>query len=352
MDLVDQIKAIAARIPRQIDRIKTEEATKNAFIMPFMSALGYDIFDPDEVVPEYTADAAGKKGEKVDYAIMKDGQPIILIECKHSSVELKKEHLAQLYRYFSVTPARVGILTNGVVYRFYSDLEEPNKMDDTPFLTVNLLDLKEASFPKLKKMTRAAFDIDEMVDAATEMKYLAAIRSLMAKTFSDPDEGFVKYVAGAVYPGKRTKSVLEQFTSLTRRAVHEFIADRINARLNAALEPEPSIVEEMETEEGKEEEDGIVTTADELRGFDIVRAVLADTVDLDRVVMRDTKSYCGILLDDNNRKPICRLHFNRQQYYLGIFDAAKNQERLPIESVAEIFKHQEAIRATVKGYLS
>lgn len=132
MDFKDQIKQLSERILKLKDNIQTEEATKNAFIMPFIQALGYDVFNPLEILPEYTCDIGIKKGEKIDYAVLKDEQPIILIECKHCDQNLSL-HDGQLLRYFHVSKAKFGILTNGINYRFYTDLVDANKMDEKPF---------------------------------------------------------------------------------------------------------------------------------------------------------------------------------------------------------------------------
>ncbi len=127
MDFIDHIHSLATKVQRQRGHIQTEEATKNAFVLPFIGALGYDVFDPTEVVPEFTADVGIKKGEKVDYAILQEGKPILLFECKQCGVDLDASHASQLYRYFSVTEARIAVLTNGLMYRFYTDLENPNQ---------------------------------------------------------------------------------------------------------------------------------------------------------------------------------------------------------------------------------
>src|ERR1043165_5481568 len=125
MEFKNAIKQLGDRVAKMKNQILTEEATKNAFIMPFIQTLGYDVFNPLEVVPEFIADIGIKKGEKVDYAIVRDGHPIILIECKHWSADLDP-HNSQLFRYFHTTPAKFGILTNGIFFRFYTDLVLPN----------------------------------------------------------------------------------------------------------------------------------------------------------------------------------------------------------------------------------
>ncbi len=118
MDLIDKLKTLSLKISKQLNVLQTEEATKNALVMPFMSALGYDVFDPTEVTPELVADVGTKKGEKVDYAIFKEGKLIIIFECKKYGTDLSEEHLSQLYRYFSVSETRFAVLTDGILYRF------------------------------------------------------------------------------------------------------------------------------------------------------------------------------------------------------------------------------------------
>ncbi|MCB8921892.1 MAG: type I restriction enzyme HsdR N-terminal domain-containing protein [Ardenticatenaceae bacterium] len=362
MDFIDRIRNLASRVPTQLDYCQTEEATKNALIMPFINALGYDVFDPTEVVPEFTADIGTKKGEKVDYAIMKDSKPIILFECKWSGADLNKEHASQLHRYFTAVPeVRFGVLTNGILYRFYSDLDAPNRMDDKPFFEFNMLDVRERTVVELKKFTKSTFDLDEIMTTASELKYTDAIRKIIAQEFETPSEGFMRFFASQVYSGRMTQPVREQFTEITRQALRRFLNDQINERLQSAIQgpDQPPIsasplAEESESE--LEEEDvsdpsrEIVTTKDEIEGFFAVKSILRDVIDIKRVHMRDTKSYCGILLDDNNRKPICRLHFNRTQWYLGVLGEDKQEQRMAIDGIDNIYDYAEQIIATVNRY--
>ncbi|MFQ5569633.1 MAG: type I restriction endonuclease [Rhodothermales bacterium] len=352
MDLADQITALASRAQKQIEHITTEEATKTALVLPFINALGYNVFDPTEVVPEFTADIGIRKGEKVDYAIMLDGKPIMLIECKQAGADLNVKHASQLFRYFTVTDARIGVLTNGIQYRFFSDLEEKNKMDERPFLEFDLLDLKELLVHELKKLSKSAFDLDQLLSAAHELKYTKALKVYLAEQWGAPSDDFVKFLTKRVYDGLYTQSVREQFKDIVRRALHQFVNDRISDRLNAALREEEGGTEEevLDLESSTAANDGIVTTDEEMEGFYIVRAILRETVDIARVRHRDVKSYFGILLDDNNRKPICRLHFNATQKYLGLFDEYKKEERVPIDSLDDIYQYADRIRATIRVY--
>ena len=121
MDLKLKLEQLHQRVAGLKDQINTEEATKNAFVMPFIQILGYDIFNPTEVIPEHICDIGTKKGEKVDYVIRKNNEPILIFECKHWK-ENADAHNSQLHRYYHVSKARFGVLTNGTIYNFYAEL--------------------------------------------------------------------------------------------------------------------------------------------------------------------------------------------------------------------------------------
>lgn len=359
MDFPDRIKAFASRVPNLIGHLQTEAATSTTLVMPFIQALGYDVFNPREVVPEFTADVGTKKGEKVDYAIMRDDVPIMLFEVKCWNANLDEAHASQLYRYFSVTHARFGILTNGLEYRFFSDLDEQNKMDSKPFLTVDMRALRDQDVDALKQFTNDRFQLDEVIIAASELKYTNGIQRVLADELAAPSEEFVRLLAKRVYSGRLTEATKKQFTDIVKRAFQQFINARINERLESALKKQDQ-EEPAQAQNGPDGElppgvvavDGeIVTTQDEVEGFNIVKAIMAEVTNPERVFMRDTKSYCGVLLDDNNRKPICRLRLNSpRKLYLGVFDAEKNEEKIPIETVNDIYKHADRLKAVMVFY--
>lgn len=353
MDFADRIRELATRIPNQLPHLRTEEAAKNALVLPFISALGYNVFDPFEVTPELDADVGIKKGEKVDYAILKDGKPVMLFECKACAANLDECHASQLYRYFSVTPARVGVLTNGVVYRFFSDLEAPNKMDSRPFLEVNLLTADEMVLAELKKFSKASFEIGAILANANDLKYTREIKRILMQELNQPSEDFVRFFVAQVYSGRMTQSVREQFTEITRKALQQFVSERVSDRLKSALAQEVESTKAAPAEElAATQEPAVETTTEEMQAYYIVKAILAQMVDPDRVILRDQKTYCSVLLDDSNRKPICRLWFNTAQKYIGLFDAAKAETRVPIASLSEIYRQATALRETVDRYES
>ena len=360
MEFFEKLTNLAAKVRLQGPAIQTEEATKNAFVMPFINTvLGYDVFDPQEVTPEFVCDIGTKKGEKIDYAIMKNGEVQILIECKKIGESLSINHASQLFRYFHVTSARISILTNGQVYRFFTDLDAPNKMDEKPFLELDLLDIDEYSVPELIKLTKSAFDVDSIINAAGELKYVSQLKKLIGAQVSKPEDDFVKFFASRVYEGAITQKVREQFFELTRKALAQFLNDQINDRLKSAMSGaiQPTVASltmanstNVDIQDRDESEDKILTTLEELEGYHIVRAVVRSVVDAKRIVQRDTQSYFGILLDDNNRKPICRLHFNRSQKYLGIFDEEKYETRHAISTNDEIYEYADQLKRTVGYY--
>ncbi|GAB4094346.1 type I restriction endonuclease [Flaviaesturariibacter terrae] len=350
MDFKDQVKALGERVLKMKDHIATEEATKNAFIMPFIQALGYDVFNPLELVPEFVADIGIKKGEKVDYAIMRDGAPIILIECKHWSADLNP-HNSQLFRYFHTTSAKFGILTNGIVYRFYTDMVEANKMDEKPFFEFRIDDIREVQVEKLKEFHKSYFNLESIINTASELKYMSELRSLIVKELSEPADDFVRYFAKSVYASIVTPKVLDQFRGLVKRTFQQYVNDAISERLKTALATEQQIVEEIEKEEASAVEPAskVQTTAEEMEAFYIVRAILCAKIKVARIAHRDQQSYFGILLDDNNRKPVCRLHFNGKRKFVSFFHGDK-EERVEIAGPNDLYEHASKLMATVDAY--
>lgn len=342
MELEVRIEALAKKVRDHREILATEEAAKNALVMPFLQALGYDIFDPGEVVPEFTCDVGTKKGEKVDYAICDAGKVRMLVECKPANGELSLKHASQLFRYFAVTDARVALLTNGITFKFYSDIDRPNTMDEQPFFTLQLDDYRKADVKILESFTKAFFDVEKIVAEAGNLKLQSLVYKALAAEFDSPSEEFVKLIAGRVYQGMLTQKVRENFRTLITRSLATLIRDQVNSRINSALiasNPEDDV--DVATAETSD----IETTEVEIEGFNIVRAIAARKVSPDRIVMRDAKSYCAVLLDDNNRKSLVRLHFNSDKVrYLGVF-SGKDETRHHVDGPVDIYKFEDAILA-------
>lgn len=316
--------------------------------------LGYDVFNPLEVIPEFVADIGIKKGEKVDYAIMKNDKLVILVECKHWSEKLDP-HNSQHFHYFHTTNAKFGLLSNGVIYRFYTDLIEPNKMDEKPFFEFNVSDIKDNQIEELKKFHKSYFDIGNIQNTASELKYMSELKALIHNEFLAPSDGFVRHLARQLYQGMLTSKLMEQFTGLTKKSIQQYINDLTTERLQSALKSENNSNDIHEdtaaplsiilTNDVK-----IETTPEELEGFLIVKAMLRQKVKPERIVYRDVQSYFAILLDDNNRKSICRLYLNGSKQYLGTFDGQKKETRHEIHTVDDLFCFADSLLQTVAFY--
>lgn len=363
MTISEPISTLATKIRSTKDSILTEEATKNAFIMPFISnVLGYDVFDPAEVVPEYIADVGVKRGEKVDYAILHNGEVQILIECKPVGAALDLRHAAQLFRYFAVTSARIAVLTNGQQYQVYTDGDLPNRMDEKPFLVFDLLDLDRGLLPEIQKLSKESFDLDSIVNAAQELKYIGGIRRLISSEVREPSDEWVRYFVSRVYDGKATQKVVEQFRPLVAKALNQYIGSQVNDRLKTALGDDADVVSnttsappalaDADASTKTDLDPDVVTTDEELEGFNIVRAIAVADVVPERVVHRDAKAYFAILLDDNNRKPIIRLHLNGKSVkFVTTFEDGKDGTRHDISSVVDIYNFADQIRQAVRSHL-
>lgn len=351
MDFKDQIKILGERVNKLRDQIQTEEATKNAFVMPFLQTLGYDVFNPMEVVPEFISDIGLKKGEKIDYAIFLEGKPTILIECKHWAQNLSI-HDGQLLRYFHVSKAKFGMLTNGIIYRFYSDLVDANKMDEKPFLEFNISEIKDNQIEELKKFHKSYFDADSIVNTASELKYMNELKQLLNQELNNPSPEFVKHFAKQVYPSIVTGKVLELFTNLTKKSVQQFISDLITERLKTALTKEDEAAKEQESKQtpSPEAESKVETTTEEIESFLIVKSILRQKIDLNRIAYRDAQSYFAIILDDNNRKTICRMYLNGNKKFLVVLDQNKKEVKNEIKTLDDIYLYSDLLLQIIDSY--
>ena len=223
-----------------------------ACVAPFITLLEYDVFNPREVKPEFTADVGTKQGEKCDYAIFKENEIIMLIECKKYGENLSDDHTSQLYRYFSVVHAPIAVLTNGVLYRFYTDLEESNKMDAKPFLEFDLSDIQPTLAKELKRFTKSNFDVKEINTAAKELKYTKEIKQIMKEQLEAPTPDFVRFFLAAIYSGTRTQTVVAEFTGIVKRAWQHLLNEQINERSQPVIEKEKTENQQGKTDQEKQ----------------------------------------------------------------------------------------------------
>lgn len=359
MDFKDCIKQLSDRVAKLKEQLQTEEATKNAFVMPFIQILGYDVFNPMEVVPEMDCDIIKKKGDKIDYAIMKDGEPIILFECKNWSENLDI-HSTQLRKYYVASKAKFGVLTNGIIYRFYTDLEKENLMDDVPFLEVDMENVRDSQIEELKKFHKSYFDIENILSSAEELKYMAELKSVIKSEFYSPSSDFTRFLAKKVYSGTITQKVVEQFYDLVKRAISGHINDVMSERLNMAMKSSEDIdssksdkvivIQEEQPDSQQSQENKIITTEEEKEGFYIVKSIVIDILKPERVKYRDSLSYFTILCD-NTKKVICRLYFNSSKKYIGIQSEDRKELKHRIESLNDIYTYRNELIEAAKMYV-
>ena len=356
MDLETAVKKNKSRI-ENIKNIGTEAATKSALIEPLIRALGYDTSDIDEVCPEYTADFGTKKGEKIDYAILKDGIPIMLIECKIASEELKEKHEGQLHRYFTSIASnkvscKIAVLTNGIKYRFFSDFDKPNILDKRPFFEIDIGNATQEHITVLKKFSKSDFNLTELMSEGKNMLMMRNITSILRAEMENPTEEFVKTICSKCYDRNLTPKVINEYTPLIKKSFHQMIAERVASDLTAAIEQTRKKPEMIEPEQPMEvSSESIVPTEEEIIGFNIVRAICIPLVPAERIFIRKQPTYCSVLLDDNNRKTILRMYFNRNKKFIATLDADKKEIKMQIDLVPEISLAKEQIREVVKRYI-
>lgn len=324
MNFDEKLQEYIIRIKNLKSKIKTEEATKTSMIMPFFNLLGYDVFNPLEFVPEFTADVGIKKGEKVDYAIIdKKNNPIILIEAKCCGENLNK-HGSQLFRYFTVTSAKFAILTNGLIYQFYTDLDEQNKMDKNPFLVINLLSMKENSIADLQKFQKSEFKINEIIAKATELKYNNQIKQFLSKQFTNPDDNFVTYVISDFYNGRKTQRVIDDFRPLVKKAFSQLIIEKTNERLQNAISNETEVVtpknknsKTSKVENSKAEKENSTSIDKNLESFFIVKSIIFDLLCGKALSYENSGEIFVIFIDNSPEKWICKINFAEGRIFIN-----------------------------------
>ena len=238
MDFADQIRELTVLLNKNKDFVSTEEATKHSMVMPFLQVLGYNIFDPTEVIPEFTADIGIKKGEKVDYAIAFNKEPGILIEVKAARSVLQPNVMNQLLRYFGVTKSRFAVLTNGIQYQFFSDFEAKNVMDTSPFFTVDLIpSIRDSEIAELRKFHKNYFDAEKISSSAIDLKYTGELKKYFKQQFKEPEEEFIKFfIKRTTFKGMVTKQAMERLTPIVNNAFKQYVNEVVSDTLKGAVE--------------------------------------------------------------------------------------------------------------------
>lgn len=219
-------------------------------------------------------------------------------------------------------------------------------MDSKPFFTLNLEHIRSSDLKILNKFTKGSFDIESILNEASDLKLQTLVARELAEQFADPSEDFIRIIAAKVYDGRLTSAVRDRFKAIIANAISATIRDRVNDRLTSALSASDASIPanaEVDSDDSRD----IVTTQEEIDGFNIVRAIGSKAIDPKRIFMRDAKSYCAILLDDNNRKTIARMHFNSPtSRYFGTF-SGKDETRHPVIEPTDIYQMDSLILSRI-----
>jgi len=354
MDFADEVRRFVERIQNIRKNLISEEAVKQSLVLPLLQLLGYNVFDPGELIPEFMADPKNqigiKKGEKVDYAVVSEGNPLFLIEVKGSDAQLDP-HMSQVIRYFASTPAKFAIITNGIKYLFFTDINATNIMDSSPFLTINLEpDIRDSEIAELKKFHKSYYNANDIFSSATTMKYGSSIKQYLKEQLVNPGDDFARFVVKKVYDGFVTKAVITEFTPIMKRAFSQYVNEEVSDRLKTALNDAKGI----ENEGGEIKPlPKIETTDEEIESYHIIRSMLRKYVSADKIQYKDTQSYFAIQYEGHSWKWICRLSLGPNQKCVVFPDAVgENDRKKTIESIDKLYELEGLFKKALDSIIS
>lgn len=288
-----------------VQHLDTEESTKTALIMPFLMELGYNVFNPQEVIPEFTADIAKRNGEKVDFAIKINEKVSIIIEAKKVTENLSN-HSKQLARYYVNTEAKIAILTNGLEYWFYTDLDKVNIMDAEPFFKINLTSITEAEIIQLQDFTKDKFDETRLYGHAEKSRKQKRIATTIVNQFRNPDDEFVKIIMKDIQENTDNEEIVNNYKELIVKSYDDIMNKEMLTRMfpNQQLDIDLDIINK---EKCKRE---VLTTENELAIYHYIQTLfkMNDYIDIDKLSWRDNASYFNIVYDNKITKWIIRVY--------------------------------------------
>lgn len=342
----DFVKQCEAKLPH----INSEEGTKVALVLPFLRTLGYDTTDPCEVSLEFTADVGIKKGEKVDIVVSVNSQPTFLIEVKPYGSDLSV-HDTQLFRYFTATNANFAILTDGITYKFFSDLESTNKLDRQPFLEVNLLEADDAQLARLQQVfDKKTLDLTELPSVARDLKFTNKIKEKAKEEFRNPGDEFVRFWLKDAWSGRLTQKIVDEMRPVVRAALNQYVNEMINDRLRSAMEQG----DDTQPEEKDEKEpvvsgskDSKVLNDEEFEGYYIIKSIVRRDVDPNRLTYEKTTSGISVRLDNKLRQWLCRLRMGKLKKCVDVNDEGDTRE---ISNINDLFELEDRLRDAVRKF--
>ena len=276
---------------------------------------------------------------------------MIIIEAKALNRNLEK-HDSQLFRYFSTTPAKFAILTNGIRYRFFTDLEDQNKMDVLPFLDFSLLNIKEGQIEELKKFQKENFNVAKIFDSASVLKYQSKFKQTLSEQFQNPSDEFVRLFLQDVYSGMKTQSVIERFRPILKRSMQEFISETMNDKIKTALfdTPTQAADKSVETQQEIPQDAPLLPTETELNIYYHIKNLFKKYVNLEDITYKKTESYLAVLYKGNVRKWICRIIMTGAQLIIIMPDQDKKEVRCSVSNPYEIGNYSRYLVSVIARY--
>lgn len=311
MAFKEDVTRLSGQVTQRKERCAgNEEATKHSLILPFFQVMGYDVYDPQELVPEYKAGWASTK-EKVDYAIFINGNPVFFVEAKAVGEKLDN-HDAQLAKYFNSTPnMKVGVITDGLTYKFFTDLKQPNIMDAEPFFTFNVETFSNDGLEILQSFRRDSFNLESVITKAEDLVYLNGISNKLRSIFKHPSDDFIRLVAGDVFPRKMTEKAVERLRPLVKQAISSTLIEMVSQGLTQGINESDEDNDSQEYQDPTEQADKIITTEEELAVYsEIANAIAAQVGSDNKVSYKDTINYFSIMIDNKPTRWFCRTYLN------------------------------------------
>lgn len=345
MTFKEELQKLSVQITERKKHITNEETTKQALIIPFLQVLGYDVFSPLEVKPEYGSDFAKKKGEKVDYAIYKNGRPIIFIEAK-AITEDSASHDAQLARYFNATPeVKLAIITNGVTYKFFTDLNTTNIMDENPFSVLDMTDLSPGDIEVLDKFRKDIFDADTLVKYAEDLIYTNNLNNKLRELFKNPPDDFIRYLIKDFSDTRITINVIDRFRPIVKKSISNALLELVSQGLSQSSLPEevlPEATQEIDSIEAElKPQKEVCTTEEELKCFEIIKKTLIKAgKNISDLGNKDTTVYFAVF-NKNIFNWFIRINLDAQKKFI--------LTRIPVDKASQ-FTADFKIEQAPKGY--
>lgn len=329
MTFAKALDEIRTRLAKFGDHLDNEETTKDVLIRPMIQALGYDTSDPTQVKAEYSVNLPKGGRGRADYVIVHDGKPAIVMECKALGVPLDHKIQQQMLKYARALGAFAGIVTDGDWYLCFANVDDGDTIDNRCYHALALSDTQDDDERALELLSKASLFRKQLREQAGALMSAIDQEESLSQVLNDPLLLQEIYRLGGI----EDESQREKESAAT--------IDSLQIMIQREVERVAS---------GDLENPGVVTTNDEVDAYLLCKGMLHGVVDADRIAFRDSKTYASVFIDDNNRKPICRFHFNGRLKQVGTFDSDKQETRHAIEDLDDILKLAPKLRRTARQY--